>query len=55
MRMQFSGNDFCFRQTRGHGGGLAAGSGTAIENASALADQRGHQLRAFILDGELSF
>ena len=53
MRMQFRGNDLCFRQTRGHGGGLTAGSGAAIEYAPAFADERGHQLRAFILNGDL--
>ncbi len=51
MRMQFSGDDLCFRQPCGHGGGLAAGSGAAIEYAAARADKRGNQLRAFILDG----
>src|SRR5712671_6171694 len=55
MRMQLSGDDLCFRQPRGHSGGLAAGSGAAIKNAPALADQGSYQLRAFVLNGGHSF
>src|SRR5260221_10400367 len=55
MRMQLSGDDLCFRQPGGYGGGFAAWSGAAIEYSPALADQSGHQLRAFVLNGGLSF
>ena len=55
MRVQLRGDDFCGGIARGHGRGLSSRCGAAIQQARARADQRGDQLRCFILDEDAAF
>ena len=55
MRVQFRRNDLRRGIARRQRSGLAAGSGAAVEQARTCADQRGNQLRSFVLDEDAAF
>ena len=55
MGMQFGGDDLCRWVAGSDGGGLAAGGGTAIQQARTGPDQRGNKLRGFVLNEDAVF
>src|ERR1035437_4255340 len=52
--MKFDGSDCGFRIAVCNGQGLAAGSGTAVENVGSVAHESGDELRGFVLDDDLA-
>ncbi len=52
--MKFDCRYRCAGIVVGHGDRLASGSGAAIENARAAANERSNQLRSFVLDDGLA-